>query len=145
LIFYLGAVGTNTTAVLQETDSGIASDGNFAMQQSAAFTQSSITGNYALQTSGTSGASAQDITGELAANGTGTISAGKFDINTGGILTLGQAVTGSYAVPAANGRVTIALNSSTPNYAAYIVSPTQMYLIGIQSGQLAAGELLRQF
>ena len=34
-VFYLGPVGSNTTAVFQETDSGIASDGNFTLQQSA--------------------------------------------------------------------------------------------------------------
>lgn len=144
-VFYLGAIGTNATAVLQETDSGIVSDGNIALQQSTVFALASIKGNYAMETSGTSGASAQDIAGELAADGAGAITAGKIDINTGGILTVGQAVTGSYSAPATNGRATLALNSSTPNYAAYVVSPTQIYLIGIQSSQLAAGELLRQF
>ena len=145
LVFYLSAVGSNTAAALQETDSGIVSDGSFALQQSTAFAQASIMGNYALLTSGTSGASAQDITGELAANGVGAITGGNIDINTGGALTMGQAVTGSYSTPAANGRATITLNSSTANFAGYVVSPTQIYLIGIQPGQLAAGQLLRQF
>jgi hypothetical protein len=54
-------------------------------------------------------------------------------------------VTGSYSAPAANGRATFMLNSVTPNYAAYVVSPTQVYILGIQSGQLAVGALLRQF
>ena len=51
LVFYLGPVGTNTTAVIQEDDPGISSDGNFTVQQSAAFTLASVQGNYALATS----------------------------------------------------------------------------------------------
>jgi hypothetical protein len=144
-VFYLGPVGSNTTAVFQETDSGIASDGNFTLQQSAAFTIASIQGNYAIETSGVSGASLQDSTGELAANGAGVVTSGNLDTNTGGTLASAQPVTGSYTAPAATGRVSLALNSTTPNYAAYVVSPTQVYLLGIQSGQLAAGALLRQF
>jgi hypothetical protein len=144
-VFYVGPVGSNTTAVFQETDSGIASDGNFTLQQSAAFTIASIQGNYAIQTSGVSGASLQDSTGQLAANAAGAVTSGNIDTNTGGTLASAQPVTGSYTAPAATGRAPLALNSSTPNYAAYIVSPAQVYLLGIQPGQLAAGALLRQF
>ena len=56
LVFYLGATGTGATAVVQETDSGIASDGNLARQQSSALTLASIQGNYAIETSGAAGA-----------------------------------------------------------------------------------------
>jgi hypothetical protein len=145
LVFYLGPAGSNTTAVLQETDSGIASDGLFSQQQSAPFTLASIQGNYALETSGTSGGSLQVSTGQISANGSGLVTSGTIDINTGGTLTAGQAVTGSYSAPAATGRATLALNSGTPNFAAYVISPTQVYLMGIKPGQLAAGALLRQF
>jgi hypothetical protein len=144
-VFYLGPVGSNTTAVFQETDSGIASDGNFTLQQSAAFTLASIQGNYAIETSGISGGSLQVSTGELGADGKGAVTSGNIDTNTGGTLVSGQAVTGSYSAPAADGRATFMLNSLTPNYAAYVVSPTQAYILGIQSGQLAVGALLRQF
>lgn len=142
LVFYLGALGS---AVIQETDAGYTSDGNFTQQQSAAFTMASIQGNYAIETSGTSGSSLQDSTGEFSANGAGAITSGNIDTNTGGTLASGQTVTGSYTAPAANGRATLALNSTTPNYAAYVVSPTQVYIVGIQSGQLAAGTLLLRF
>jgi hypothetical protein len=144
-VFYMGPVGASTTAVFQETDSGITSDGNFTLQQSAAFTLASIQGNYAIETSGASGGTSQGSTGQFGANGAGAITAGNIDTNTGGTLTPGQAVTGSYTAPAANGRATLAINSGTANYAGYVVSPTQVYLLGIQSGQLAAGALLRQF
>jgi hypothetical protein len=144
-VFYVGPVGTNTTAVFQETDSGIASDGNFTLQQSAAFTLASIQGNYAIETSGISGSSLQVSTGQIDANGAGAVTSGNIDTNTGGTLAPAQPVTGSYSAPATTGRATLALNSSAPNDAVYVVSPTQVYVLGIQPGQLAAGALLRQF
>jgi hypothetical protein len=144
-VFYLGPAGSNTTAVFQETDSGIASDGNFTLQQSAPFTLASIQGNYAIETSGISGASLQDTTGQIGSNGAGAITSGTIDVNTGGTLAAGQAVTGTYSAPAATGRATLALNSGAQNYAAYVINSTQVYLLGIQPGQLAVGALLRQF
>lgn len=144
-VFYLGPVGSNTTAVFQETDSGISSDGNFTLQQSGPFTLASIQGNYAIQTSGVSGTSLQVSTGQISADGAGAIPSGKIDSNTGGTLASGQAVTGAYTAPAATGRATLTLNSGTPNYAAYVVSPNQVYILGILPAQLAAGALLRQF
>jgi len=144
-VFYLGAVGTSTNAVFQETDSGIASHGLFTLQQSAPFTLSSIQGNYAIETSGVSGASLQVSTGQIGSNGAGSVTSGSIDINTAGTLIAGQAVTGSYTLPAATGRATLTLTSTIPNYAVYVVSPTQIYILGIQPGQLAVGALLRQF
>ena len=145
LVFYLGPAGSNPIAVLQETDSGIASDGLFTQQQSAAFTLASIQGNYAIETSGASGASLQVTTGQLGADGKGAVASGNLDTNTAGSLAAGQPATGSYSTPAATGRATLTLNSGALNYAAYVVGPTQVYILGIKSGELAAGALLRQF
>jgi len=144
-VFYLGPVGSSTTAVFQETDSGISSDGNFTLQQSGPFTLASIQGNYAIQTSGISGASLQVTTGQIGANGAGVIASGNIDTNTGGTLASGQAVTGAYTAPAATGRATLTINSSAPNYAGYVVSPTQVFILGILPAQPVAGALLRQF
>jgi hypothetical protein len=145
-VFYLGPVGNSTTAAVQETDSGIASDGNFTLQQGAPFALTSIQGNYAIETSGTSGGALQVMTGQVAADGAGAIKAGSaVDINTGGTVTSGQTVTGSYTVPATTGRATLSLTQIGGSYAAYVVSPSEVYLLGIQPGQLAAGALLRQF
>jgi hypothetical protein len=145
LIFYVGATGNSANAVVQDIDAGIASDGSLARQQSSALTLASIQGNYAIQTSGAMSTSAQVITGELTADGAGNIPAGKIDLNTAGALTAGEVVTGSYSAPAATGRSTLALNSGTPNFSLYVVSPTQVYVVGIAAGQVAAGSLLRQF
>lgn len=145
-VFYVGQTGSSTTAVLQETDAGIASHGNFARQQGGGFTLASVQGNYAIETSGVSGAALQVSAGQIGVNGSGTISSGALDTNTGGTtLTTGQAVTGSYTAPDAAGRSLLTLNSGTANYAAYVVSPTLVYVLGIPSGQPQAGALLRQF
>ena len=144
-VFYIAQTGSNTTAVLQETDA-VASDGNFAQQQSAAFTLASLQGNYAIETSGVSGAALQVSAGQVGANGAGAISSGALDTNTGGTtLTTGQAAAGSYTAPDAAGRSLLTLNSGSANYSAYVVSPTLVYLLGIPSGQPQAGALLRQF
>jgi hypothetical protein len=147
LVFYLGPGGTNSTAVLQETDSGIISDGMFAQQQTTPFTLASIQGNYAIATSGVSGSSGQSITGQFGANGSGALASGAIDINTGGILTSSEAVAGSYSTPAANGRAAIVLNPSSDNrnFAGYIVSSTQVFVLGIDPGRVGVGALFRQF
>jgi len=146
LVFYLGEVGSGTTAVLQETDGGIVSDGNFSLQQGAPFTLASAQGSYALESNGLSGAALQVTVGQLGSNGAGTIVSGVIDTNIGGTtLTLGQAATGSYSAPAATGRVTITLTAGAQSYVGYIASPTQIYILGIQPGELAVGSLLRQF
>jgi hypothetical protein len=148
VVFYIGPGATgSTTAVVQETDSGITSDGMFAQQQSTPFTLASIQGNYAIATSGVSGSSGQDLTGQFGANGSGALASGAIDINTGGILTSGEAVAGTYTTPAVNGRATIVLNPSSDNrnFAGYVVSSTQVFVLGIDPGRVGVGALLRQF
>lgn len=147
-VFYIGAAGSTSTAVFQETDSGIVSDGVFSLQQGGPFALSSIQGNYAIQTSGTSSGSLQALTGQLDANGAGATQAtppSVIDLNTGGTLQPGLTVTGAYLTPDANGRSAFSLAPVSNSYAAYIVSPSQIFLLGLQPTQVAAGTLLKQF
>ncbi len=147
-VFYLGNVGTSASAVFQETDSGIASDGTFMAQQSGPFALASIQGNYAIETSGITGGAARVVSGQLGTDGAGNVEttpAAAVDINTAGVLLPGVAATGAYTAPAANGRTTLALSPLSTGYAAYVVNPNEVFLLDLQSGQLAAGALLRQF
>jgi hypothetical protein len=146
-VFYLGQTGS---AVFQETDTihpGIAIHGMFVQQQSTAFNLASIQGNYSISTNGLSASSGQVISGQLAANGTGLVTSGTIDINTAGTLTAGEPVSGTYLLPAASGRTTLVLNPSADNrnFAVYVVNSTQAIIVGIDSGRVAAGALLRQF
>jgi len=151
-VFYLGATGT---AVFQETDANsptIVRDGTFALQQNASFAQSQITGNYAIGTADLSSATAEDIIGEIATDGAGHIPSGTLDINAAGTTHPGVAIasTSSYSASSSAERGVIALNlgaplSQTRNFAVYVVSPTQAFVVETDGGQPSAGMLLRQF
>jgi hypothetical protein len=149
-VFYLGPVGS---AVFQETDTihpNVTSDGIFTKQQNASFSQSQISGTYAINTSGLSGSSIEVITGELAANGAAVVSSGALDVNTAGTLTPGQTITGTYATASSTERGTLTLNLLNPlvqtrTFAVYVVSSTQAFAVGTDTGRLAAGALFRQF
>jgi hypothetical protein len=116
------------------------------MQQGAPFALSTLLGDFAIETSGVSAAAMQVSSGQFGSNGAGAIVSGAIDSNTGGTtITLAQAATGTYTAPAATGRMTLTLTAGALNYVGYVVSPTQIYILGIQPGELAAGSLLRQF
>jgi len=107
-------------------------------------------GNYSLQTTGLSAASLQTIAGQVSANGSGVIPSGTIDINTAGALTTGQALTGTYTSPAANGRATITLTSSTDSrtFAIYVVNSKQVLVIEndvASPARLASGVMTRRF
>jgi len=152
-VFYFGATGN---AFFQETDTihpNIASDGTFEQQQNSSFALSQIAGTYAFYTTGLSGSSAEVITGELATNGSGGISAGAIDINTAGTTMSDVPITpatNSFSTSSSAERGTLTLNLGNPlnqtrNFAVYVVSPTQVFIVEIDSGRLATGALLRQF
>jgi hypothetical protein len=146
-VFYLGGAGS---AVFQETDASVASDGIFSQQQSSPFSLASVMGNYALQTTGLSAASLQTIVGQVSANGTGAIPSGTIDINTAGTLTTGQALTGTYTSPATNGRASLTLTSSTDSrtFAIYVVNSMQVFVIEsdvASPARLASGAMYRRF
>jgi hypothetical protein len=144
LVFYLGQTGS---AVFQETDSSITSDGEFVQQHLGSNPALSTQSSYALDASGLSGALSQLLVGQLTANGAGAISSGHLDINTAGSLTSGEAVTGTYTTAGSTGRAVLTLNPTADNrnFAVYVVNSTQVFLLGIDSGRLAAGSLFKQF
>jgi hypothetical protein len=148
-VFYLSATGS---AVFQETDSNMAGDGIFTQQQNAPFSLASSTqvSNYALQTAGLSGASLETIAGQIAANGSSAIPSGIIDIDTAGTLTAGQALTGTYTLPATNGRATLTLTSSAGSrtFAIYVVNSMQVLVIEsdvASPARLASGAMYRRF
>jgi hypothetical protein len=144
LVFYLGQTGS---AVFQETDSSITSDGEFVQQHLGSNPALSSQSSYALDASGLSGTLSQVLVGQLTANGAGAISSGHLDINTAGTLTSGEAITGTYTIPGSSGRAVLTVNPTADNrnFAVYVVNSTQVFLLGIDSGRLVAGSLLRQF
>jgi hypothetical protein len=142
LVFYLGPTGG---ATLQETDSGITSAGALVQQQTVPSPlNSAIQGTYAFNSSGFSGGSTQVYAGHFTSTGAGVISpGGVLDVNTAGTLTPGTAVSGMYAV-AAPGRGGVTL-SPAPSFAAYYISATKAFTVGLDSGKVASGQLNRQY
>jgi hypothetical protein len=115
-----------------------------------------ITGNYAIATSGLSGASIQQLVGEMASNGAGSVSSGAIDVNTGGTLSPGVAVTGAYATSSSAERGTLTLALPSPlnqprDFAVYAITsplavPSQrIIVIRIDAGLPASGQMYRQF
>ena len=142
IVFYLTAQGG---AVVQETDSSIASDGVSAAQN-ATFTQSAFAGSYAAGWNGTASAAAQQIDGQLSIDTTGNVT-GALDLSTvPGSQISAQALAGTLAV-AANGRGTLQLNPAgdNRNFAVYAVTPSLLFTVGIDSTRVAAGSVFRQF
>jgi hypothetical protein len=160
-VFYLGPAGT---AVLQETDAihaGVVSNGTLKLQQNPSFALTQLAGTYSIATAGLSGTSGEDIVGNLTAalsSGTATISAGNLDVNTVGVtppssgIALSPGSTFAASTPAERATLRLILGSplnQTRNFAMYLVSPTEAYVVQIDAGgsptRLAAGKLLLQF
>jgi hypothetical protein len=149
VVFYLGPAGNFgivRTGIVQETDSSIVSDGLFVQQQGGAFTAASVQISYALAISGLQGSSPLVLDGQLKSDGVGAISSGTIDVNTAGSLTSDETAAGSYTINS-TGRGTLTLNPSgdNRNFSIYFLSPLQAFVLGTDSGRLAAGALLRQF
>lgn len=157
-VFYLGAPGS---AFFQETDSlhpNVASDGFLAQQQVAVFSQTLLSGNYAVSASGLFGSTLETITGEMAADGAGNIGTGTLDVNAGGTPTSGQSLTGVYAASPSADRGTLTLTLPAPlnetrAFAVYAINPPQalplpvqqIILIGIDTGRISGGSLFLQY
>jgi hypothetical protein len=143
-VFYIIAQGK---AVIQETTAGVIAHGFLVPSQGGPFTTASFTGSYALSLAGTNAAGPtgkrEDIVGQVTANGTGNVTSGSFDINSFGATQTGVAEIGTYTSVAANGRTTMALTTGT--FVLYLVSPSQMYVLGTNTTSFAIGSLNKQF
>jgi hypothetical protein len=156
-VFYPISTGSS---VLQETTSGIVAHGFLVQPQGGPFTDSSLSGSYALNLTGTNAPGApgnrEDILGQLTSNGSGSISSGTLDTNSFG------ATSGSTGVPITSGtylaahagasaagalRATMNL-SPTRSLVLYLVtnvSPAQFYVLDTDTTGIAIGALYNQF
>jgi hypothetical protein len=146
---YVFYVISPSSAILQETTSGIVANGFLAQAPSgASFANSSLNGSYALQLSGTDAAGTsgkrEDIGGQLTADGAGTVKSGSFDINDFGTTSTGVAINGTYLPTSGSLRATMPL-SPTRNLVLYLVSPTLFYVLDADAAGAASGVLYNQF
>ena len=107
--------------------------GRLDLQDSSAFSNSALSGNYVFNFSGGDGGGLPYCSiGYITFNGRGVISGGSLDSNDNGGVVTALAVTGSYAT-ASNGRGTLTLNSSFFSYsfAFYVVSAQTLRLVSV--------------
>ena len=148
-VFYMISSSTPPNAVIQETTTGVVAHGFLIQPQGGPFTTASLSGSYALDLAGTNAAGPtakrQDVLGQVTANGTGNVTASSLDVNNFGATQVGVPSIGTYTPVAANGRTTMLFNSPTRNLVLYLVSPTQIFAIDIDSTSPAIGALNKQF
>ena len=111
-------------------------------QQGSLFSNSSVSGDYALLFGGVSTSGTVVSAGRLTADGFGGISAGVIDENDAGTVSGNIAFTGTYNV-SSNGRGTaiLTLPSGDSNFAFYVVSPGRVLFVQTDSFAVTSGAL----
>jgi hypothetical protein len=109
--------------------------GRLDLQDSSAFSNSALSGNYVFSFSGADGSGLPFCSiGYMTLNGSGSISGGSLDSNDNGGVATGLTLTGNYST-ASSGRGTLTLNSTFFSYsfAYYVVSAQTLRLVSIGS------------
>lgn len=147
----LGSIsgGIASKGQMIETDAQFETSGPLALQNSAAFSTTSITGSYAFGFPGWDGTpSPQVVVGSFSA-AAGTVTNGLFDLNDDGTVSSAASFTGTYgSINATTGRglLTITQGGVTTNTAFYIISAGQWYAIqtGNANADVISGQVLQQ-
>jgi hypothetical protein len=130
--------GGNAGSVIESDGQGVAK-GSLVMQNSAAFTQTAISGSYVFRAAGIGAgntATVSEPVGELglfSANGAGVVSSGLEDVNDyGTILQYVPLVQSAYTV-GTNGRGTLTLTTAagSADFVIYVVDGTRMNFLAI--------------
>lgn len=129
--------------------------GNVYAQSSAVTTNAAWAGSYATLQFGyfiVGGvivpSNSTSVSGQISADGNGNL-AGTLDFNDPSSIFTAQTLQGTYSVGmVAPGRTIVAITTQlegTRNYVAYIVSPTQVQLLEVDSNLVSSGDAIRQF
>jgi hypothetical protein len=121
-------------------DGGNSGAGLFALQDTTAFSASSVTGNYVFGLIGTDGNAAHfGVNGQVTMAGVGALSAGQADSNDPSTPLSAAPVTGTLSAADANGRGTLTLAAGGQSYvlAYYVVSASRLLLMDVDSGATA--------
>ncbi|HEV2424081.1 MAG TPA: hypothetical protein VGZ29_04550 [Terriglobia bacterium] len=140
--FYLIA---NGQAALMRTDTGGDSIGDLNVQSQAQFSSSNLSGPYALTVSGTSSTGFIDKLIAFTAGSGGSITGNEND-NTAQSPSVNLTMTATTTV-SSNGRgvMTVKAGGNTRTLDFYMLSPTELYVIGMDSDQVLRGGSEQQF
>ena len=155
MAFAVGSISSSGVAtkgrIIQFGAGGLASAGEFELQDTTAFSNSAISGSYAFALSGYGTIQRQfGVDGVFTANGTGGITAGNTDENFDGNST-NLPLTGTYSISqsSTDGRGTGSLDISgaTVNFVFYVVSANKLLIVSAQQGAnslVFIGQALKQ-
>jgi hypothetical protein len=149
---------SSSTAVLQETTTGIIAHGLLMPSLGGPFADSMLSGSYAFRLDGTDAAGTagnrEDLLGQMTSDGKGNVATGSVDLNDFGATQTGAAIaSGTYAASTtASLRATMVLPvatspASTRNLVLYMVSPTLFYALDVDAAPAgtAIGAIYNQF
>ncbi len=109
------------------------------------FSNSSLSGSYAFSFSGVNQSGFFAVAGSFQANGSGMITGGTIDINSGNGIFTDQAVTGTYAVSSdGQGTATLTAGAATFDIAFVIVSTQNALLIRFDTTSVGSGAIALQ-
>lgn len=132
-------------ALLLRTDSGAVSSGSLSAQAQSSFSLADINGPFGFTVGGVSSTGPLDKIGQFTADGLGKAS-GTEDINDTGTLNGNLALTATYSLASTGrGSLNVTAGGGTRVLNLYLVSPNQMFLIGMDADQVLAGRADQQF
>src|SRR5712692_1694331 len=133
------------SAVMQETDSSIVSNGSIQTQTGDPFSNASVKSHFALNMTGTGlglNGGRFDLIGDLAFDGAGNITGAEFTNDQSTVIIPGSAgLTGTYSL-AANGRGTMTLmlgGGTTLRFAIYVTDSSTINIQGTDAGAVIVG------
>src|SRR5712691_3781405 len=133
------------SAVMQETDSSIVSNGSIQTQTGGPFSNASLKSHFALSMTGTGlglNGGRFDLIGDLAFDGAGNITGAEFTNDQSSVIIPGSAgLTGTYSL-AANGRGTMTLmlgGGTTLHFAIYVTDSSTINIQGIDNSAVIVG------
>jgi hypothetical protein len=123
-------------------DASTVQEGSLDLQQTASFSNSTMSGQYALIMDGFDSGFAKDRVGTLQWDGSGKLTLNEFT-NASGTITVPIVLSGSYSV-ATNGRTTGSISSLSNNLIFYLVSGSNAYVVQNDTGVQIDGTLSKQ-
>jgi hypothetical protein len=123
-------------------DPSTVQEGTLDLQQTATFSNSTMSGQYALVMDGFDGGGAKDRVGTLQWDGSGKLTLNEFT-NANGVITVPIVLSGTYSV-SSNGRTTGSINTLSNNLIFYLVSGSAAYVVQNDTGVQIDGTISKQ-
>lgn len=145
LVMYL--ISGDRAVFIDSDDSGAAGAGGAEKQQTASFSNGSLSGDFVYVSTGEPATKAKFSVGRFTSDGAGAVNAGILDQNNAGTLSQVVSFTGAYSIPATDmgrGTGSFTTPAGTINLVLYVVSDKLAYVVGADPASVEGGQLLGQ-